>query len=240
MADPQKAATPETVDVYGTDGQVHSVPHSDLALALRNGGELTVDVTAPDGSVRPVPMSQVRNAQQAGGLLKGSAPAMPNIQPKFTDKQAEGEMTGQTTNDVGAPVIVPKEGESFADTMKRGAAQGKAHPWNSNPNAPPAYKSMPWLGPATDNPDIKKEEKTMPAKTLQVLASTPVIAALGTAPALLGPAAPVAIDAGGTAIAPTAWELAKDAAVEGGKWAAKKILPWAAGGAGAAIAKKYL
>lgn len=33
--------------------------------------------------------------------------------------------TGQTTNDTGATVIVPKEEESFSDTMKRAAAFGQ-------------------------------------------------------------------------------------------------------------------
>lgn len=235
MAEPQKT---QTVPMIGPDGQIHDVAHSDVSSALASGGQLGVDMKGPDGQIHTVPMDQVRNASHGGGLLQGAPPAAPKPNVDYTDEAARGAATGEEKNDVGATMIVPKDGESFADTMKRGVAQGKAHPWNSNPNAPPAYKSMPWLGPATDNPDIKKEIKTMPAKTLQVLASTPVAAALGTAPALLGPAAPVAIDAAGNALAPGAMEIAKDAAIQGGKWAAKKALPWMLGGAGAYAAKK--
>jgi len=39
--------------------------------------------------------------------------------------ETQAQNTGQITNDVGNTVIVPKEGESFSDTMKRAAAYGK-------------------------------------------------------------------------------------------------------------------
>jgi hypothetical protein len=135
-------------------------------------------------------------------------------------------------SDTGVPIVSPLEGESFTDTMQRAVNQGKKHPWNKSGDI--------WA--PTDNPDIQKEIKTMPAKTAEVLASTPLIAAAGTAPALFGPAGEAgAINAAGEPIAQTAMPWLKDAAIEGGKWAANKLLPWAvptAGGIYAYLHKK--
>jgi hypothetical protein len=67
--------------------------------------------------------------------------------------------SGEQTNDVGNTVIVPKDGEAFADTMKRAAAQGK--------------KTTPEM--------INKEVGTMPGKVATVLAAAPAIGAAGAA-----------------------------------------------------------
>ncbi len=66
---------------------------------------------------------------------------------------------GEQINDVGNRVIVPKDDESFADTMKRAAAYGKT------------------VTPA----QINAEVKTMPAKVATVLAAAPAIGAGGAA-----------------------------------------------------------
>ncbi len=66
---------------------------------------------------------------------------------------------GQVTNDVGNTVIVPKAGESFADTMKRAAAQG---------------------GKTTQS-QIDAEMATAPSKAAEVLVAAPVIGAAGVA-----------------------------------------------------------
>jgi hypothetical protein len=71
---------------------------------------------------------------------------------------------GEVKNDVGNTVIVPKEGEDFADTMRRAAAQGK--------------KTTP--------EQIQAEEKTMPGKAATVLAAAPAIGAVGSALDLAG------------------------------------------------------
>jgi hypothetical protein len=87
------------------------------------------------------------------------------------DKQPENDprKTGEIVNDTGNKVIVPKEGESFGDTMRRAAAYGK-----------------------TVTPEqIDAEMKTAPRKAAQVVAAAPVIGAAGTA----GLAAPVEIPA---------------------------------------------
>lgn len=67
--------------------------------------------------------------------------------------------SGQVTNDVGNTVIVPKDGESFADTMKRAAAQGQQ----------------------TTPDQINKEVETIPGKAATVLAAAPAIGAAGAA-----------------------------------------------------------
>jgi len=56
-------------------------------------------------------------------------------------------------------VIVPKDGETFSDTMKRAATKGKA----------------------TTPAEINKEVSTMPKKVATVLAAAPAIGAAGVA-----------------------------------------------------------
>jgi len=69
------------------------------------------------------------------------------------------DVTGEQTNEVGNKVIVPKDGESFSDTMKRASVQGK--------------KTTP--------AEIQKEVSTIPKKAATVLAAAPAIGAAGTA-----------------------------------------------------------
>lgn len=77
--------------------------------------------------------------------------------------------SGEQLNDVGNRVIVPKEGESFADTMKRAVASGR-----------------------TVTPEqLGREEQTMPTKALATLGLGPIIGAGGAA-ALAGPGEAVA------------------------------------------------
>ena len=63
------------------------------------------------------------------------------------------------TNDVGNTVIVPKDGESFADTMARAAAHGKT----------------------VTQDQINREMATAPKKVATVVGAAPVIGAGGTA-----------------------------------------------------------
>jgi hypothetical protein len=70
---------------------------------------------------------------------------------------AGNEQAGQQTNDLGNTVIVPKDGESFADTMQRAAAFGKT---------------------ATQS-DINKEMASAPKKVAETLAAAPAIGAAG-------------------------------------------------------------
>ncbi len=69
------------------------------------------------------------------------------------------DQPGEVTNDVGRKVVVPKEGESFADTMKRGAAAGKK----------------------LTQQDIDAEMATAPEKTAQTLGAAAAIGVAGPA-----------------------------------------------------------
>jgi len=73
--------------------------------------------------------------------------------------------SGEITNDVGQKVIVPKDGESFSDTLKRAVAYHNS------------------LTPAQQQAAIDKEVATMPKKTAQTLGAAATIGAVG--PALL-------------------------------------------------------
>jgi hypothetical protein len=81
--------------------------------------------------------------------------------------------SGEQLNDVGNRVIVPKEGESFSDTMQRAVAAGKT----------------------VTQDQINAEMKTAPAKVAQTLVAAPAIGAMM-------PAAEAGLGAGVDAILP--------------------------------------
>lgn len=66
-------------------------------------------------------------------------------------------------NDVGQKVIVPKDGESFADTLKRAVAYHKS------------------LSPAQQQAALDAETKTMPKKAAQTLAAAAAVGTVGPA-----------------------------------------------------------
>jgi hypothetical protein len=103
------------------------------------GGKLVMTATGPAVTPAAGP-SQTFDFSDLGGKV---------IQPA----------QGQVRNDVGNTVIVPKPGESFADTMRRAAAYGQ-----------------------TVTPQqINAEMRTAPAKAAATLAAAPVIGAAGAA-----------------------------------------------------------
>jgi hypothetical protein len=101
--------------------------------------------------------------QVAGGQPSTTTPQPQPSGSLFSDQeiQAAGGQppSGQVTNDVGNTVIVPKDGESFADTMKRAAAYGKT----------------------VTQDQINKEMATAPKKAATVLAAAPAIGFGGAA-----------------------------------------------------------
>jgi hypothetical protein len=101
--------------------------------------------------------SEIQEHQQAQATtVKASPIGNPFDEPLLSEK---AEAQGQITNDVGNTVIVPKEGESFADTMKRAAAYGK-----------------------TVTPQqINTELATAPKKAAETVAAAPLIGAGGAA-----------------------------------------------------------
>src|SRR5690242_8874056 len=75
---------------------------------------------------RPLDSELDEHQRQQATTLAKSPNGNPFDEPLLSEKlEAEAAQAGQVTNDVGNTVIVPKEGESFADTMKRAAAYGK-------------------------------------------------------------------------------------------------------------------
>jgi len=99
--------------------------------------------------------------QQTPTLSKPTQGGVMNLPEGYTleDPQTGNVGTGQLTNDVGNTVIVPKDGESFADTMHRAAAYGKT------------------VTPSQVNAELA----TAPKKAATVLAAAPVIGAAGAA-----------------------------------------------------------
>lgn len=97
------------------------------------------------------------NASYSAAQPDASAPA--TFDPNASYQPATPDQSGEMTNDVGNTVTVPKDGESFADTMKRAAAKGKT----------------------TTQDQLNKEEATMPGKVATTLAAAPAIGFGGTA-----------------------------------------------------------
>lgn len=90
--------------------------------------------------------------------------------PIQSDAQTSNDprQTGEITNDVGQKVIVPKDGEAFADTLKRAVAYHKS------------------LTPEQQQAALDAETKTMPKKAAQTLGAAATIGVVG--PALLATA----------------------------------------------------
>jgi hypothetical protein len=82
-----------------------------------------------------------------------------------TQVETDPRKTGEITNDVGQKVIVPKDGESFSDTLKRAVAYHKS------------------LTPEQQQAALDAETKTIPKKTAQTLGAAATIGSVG--PALL-------------------------------------------------------
>jgi hypothetical protein len=79
--------------------------------------------------------------------------------------ETDPRKTGEIVNDVGQKVIVPKDGESFSDTVKRAVAYHKS------------------LTPEQQQAALNAEAKTAPKKAAQTLGAAAAIGAVG--PALL-------------------------------------------------------
>jgi hypothetical protein len=108
--------------------------------------------------------AQAQPGQQASQPTQQAAPSsdlspLEQLEQMSARPAQQAPPSGEVTNDVGNTVIVPKDGESFADTMKRAAAQGQ--------------KTTP--------DQINREVATMPGKAATVLAAAPAIGAGGSA-----------------------------------------------------------
>ena len=123
-----------------------------------------------------------------GGTTSGAGDSSASTDPR---------QTGEIVNDVGQKVIVPKDDESFSDTVKRAVAYHKS------------------LTPAQQQAALDAETATMPKKTAQTLGAAATIGVVG--PALL--AAPGEIAAGVRAIPGVTEALLQHAETKAAEWA---------------------
>jgi hypothetical protein len=106
--------------------------------------------------------SELQESQQRQAATVAASPNGNPFDEPLASEKADATLThpsGEITNDVGNTVIVPKDGESFSDTMKRAAAQGQ--------------KTTP--------DQINREVATMPGKTAETLGAAATIGAGGAA-----------------------------------------------------------
>jgi hypothetical protein len=135
------------------------------------------------------PLEQLAaSGKQSTTPSQPAAPTQSNLSPleqlaavKPAQQSTDPSQTGEITNDVGNKVIVPKDGESFNDTMKRAVAYHNS------------------LSPDQLQAAMDAETKTIPAKTAQTLGSAAAIGAVGpavmAAPGEIAGLAPEAVSA---------------------------------------------
>jgi hypothetical protein len=126
----------------------------DQALASVNADQNTQPASTPS-SVPSTP-----STSSSGSVLDQ---AMRQDTPTPTVNNPR--VTGELTNDVGQKVIVPKDGEMFADTLKRAVAYHNS------------------LTPEQRQAALDAETRTMPKKVAQTLGAAATIGTVG--PALL-------------------------------------------------------
>jgi hypothetical protein len=116
---------------------------------------------------KPLNSELQEHQQQLAATTAASPNGNPFDEPLASEKaEAQAAKTGQLTNDVGNTVIVPKDGESFSDTMARAAKQGQS----------------------TTQDQVNKELETAPKKAAQTLGAAAGIGVVGPA-ALAAPGA---------------------------------------------------
>jgi hypothetical protein len=127
-------------------------------LSLEKKIMSTSGMNLPPGYTLETP-STPSTPQTGGGVITLDKPGLP---PGYSLEQPvnnQAPSTGAITNDVGNTVIVPKDGESFSDTMQRAAQQGKQ----------------------TTPAQVDAETATAPKKVAQTLVAAPLIGAAGSA-----------------------------------------------------------
>jgi hypothetical protein len=122
------------------------------------------------------PASPAQAPAQPPNTVVNASPSLPNSPNSFSMSELTGDeqktqsavendprQTGEIVNDVGQKVIVPKDGESFSDTLKRAVAYHKS------------------LTPEQQKAALDAETKTMPKKTAETLGAAATIGAVGPA-----------------------------------------------------------
>jgi hypothetical protein len=127
----------------------------------------------PNGNPFDIPLnSEIQESQQRQQASQSSSDnGNPFDEPLASEvaeakhSAASASQTGELTNDVGQKVIVPKDGESFSDTIKRAVAYHNSLTTDQQQAA------------------MGAEAKTIPAKTAQTLGAAAGLGVVG--PALL-------------------------------------------------------
>jgi hypothetical protein len=134
---------------------------------MSNGATM---LTPPDTLPANFDFSQASQPTAPAPAATATAPpqqAPDTLPADYFDKQenppTDPRKTGEITNDVGQKVIVPKDGESFSDTMKRAVAYHKS------------------LTPEQQQAALDAEAETMPKKTAQTLGAAATIGLVGPA-----------------------------------------------------------
>jgi|SRR5208282_1268486 len=135
----------------------------------------------------------------APALNPGETLGPPSSAPASSDETTDPSKTGYLINDVGNKVIVPKDGESYADTMKRAAAHGRQ----------------------VTPEQINKEISTMPGKAATVLAAAPLIGAAGAAALATPGDAAATLYRGGEGVLPSVFTHTADGVRAITAWAAR-------------------
>lgn len=141
-------------------------------------------------AVAGLPAGYTLEAQQAAPQQGGVSGLPAGYTLEQSTQSNDPTKTGEITNDVGQKVIVPKDGESFADTLKRAVAYHKS------------------LTPEQQHAALSAETKTIPAKTAQTLAGAATAGVVGPA-ALAIPGEIAGAVSGGTEPGLQTFEAAK-------------------------------
>jgi hypothetical protein len=178
-------------------------------------------------------------APASGQVPAGQRTGAPDLSSGIVGDTPSSSSTGTETNDLGKSIIVPKEGESFEETMRRAAASG-AH---------------------VTQQDIDDEMKTAPRKAAEVALAAPAIGAAGAATLAAtgeaGSAVKGTYEAASRALKPITdvaleqWQLLKSNPKLYTEWAIHQAVKWtiehpkqaaelAGLGSGMAAAVKYL
>jgi hypothetical protein len=129
------------------------------------------------------PLEQLEQQSTQGQAAQPAAPQS-NLSPlEQLEQKAQqvGTPSGQVTNDVGQQVVVPKDGESYSDTINRAVALTKQRQQNG-----------------TQQQAVDAETSTIPAKAAETVAAAPLIGAAGTAASALPGELPEIVKAAGS------------------------------------------
>jgi hypothetical protein len=129
-------------------------------MSQSNQNQIPEGVTFGDpvgAPVPPTPTATSSSIQVPEGVTFGDPV------PDRANQHSQSSISGEIVNDVGNKVIVPKERESFADTMKRAVAYHNS------------------LTPEQRQSAINKETATMPSKVAQTLGAAATTGVIGPA-----------------------------------------------------------